>query len=969
MRHSYRLLMFLSAFLVSTDLSAQIDVSGRFDVISGATLIDSRYVADVGVPVTFRAIQNEPGFDYQWVFSDGGKAATQEVTYTFLHGGVATVQLTVTEIASPHHFGESQDTFVVAHGARGDAFVEAVPTPPASVVTRPTEDRVIRPPEDGIIRPPEDRITSVGYDMVSTDTPSGTSDPDSNAVKQGRIDFFLRRRGLLTADDVAAYEQGLVDYRNAQVAPLVCVCGHSTSSSIGPTNIAGRILSVCPHPTSTTTFLIGSAGGGLWETTNGGTSWNQYTACLQEMALGAVAYAPTNSARKYVVTGEYGDQRGLHSIGLLTTTDGSCWSLYGPGSNLTGDPFSISVSPTNELDLVIATTDGIFRSTTGGNGFTIERPASGNFITALVRHPDAVNFPLTLYAVQENHKLLVSADDGLTWTETGGSFPQAIQHRASLAVSKSNPAIMAVGTAVTVGTQTTAHIYRTTNTGVTWTDLPLGSLANYQTNGIGESQVETNNTISISPSNPSIMVAGGVTYIRTTNAGSTWSQTLSSGVHIDSTALVYNGTTLMLANDGGIWTSANDGSTATAENTGLQTVEFYSVRCDNSHRNRLFGGSQDNGAMLRTDAGGTTWNNGVPGADVLEVAINQDAPSVAYFSSPFGAPSRSLNVSSGFASFLQMTIPYGSQDLSTLLGEFDVPLAVDPGIPTTVYTGTYRVWKSVTGGDSWVALPTFPGNPTSAVQVIAIAPSSSSTMYVSTGSAFYKTTNGGSTWSVVSGLPTVAVNAVAIDPTNPSVVFVAMASPFLVYRTLNGGTNWIQQSSGLPSPPFAALSLQIDPGNTSTLWCGTDVGLFRSTNQGVSWSTGIDLYGYDAVSSISLLDDRTLLRIGTHGNGAFEESWVSSTNQPPTAVINGPSTLTVSLGTQMTFTGTTADSDGPVSGVWTFPDSWQRFSVAGGTTSEVHTFSKRSIFPFPVTLTAVDSSKARASAVVMVTVQ
>lgn len=115
--------------LVSTRLLADLDISGRFTVISGAEVVGSRFAVHLGVPVTFRADQDGPGIGYQWTFSQGGTASTQEVTYTFTRGGYASVRLIASELNPPFHFGESQDNLFVVGDGRGGVPIVPVATP------------------------------------------------------------------------------------------------------------------------------------------------------------------------------------------------------------------------------------------------------------------------------------------------------------------------------------------------------------------------------------------------------------------------------------------------------------------------------------------------------------------------------------------------------------------------------------------------------------------------------------------------------------------------------------------------------------------------------------------------------------------------------------------------------------------------------------------------------------------------
>jgi hypothetical protein len=422
-----------------------------------------------------------------------------------------------------------------------------------------------------------------------------------------------------------------------------------------------------------------------------------------------------------------------------------------------------------------------------------------------------------------------------------------------------------------------------------------------------------------------------------------------------------------MANDGGIWSSTDNGATAAARNTGLTTLQFYSLAGDNSHRNRLIGGTQDNGTVRRPDAGGTTWNN-VQCCDGITVGVDRDAPSVAYSTIQNGYIFRTMNENSTAPNWIGVTPPYSSGEQLYL--DFYTPLALDPVTPSTIYTASYRVWKSTNGGNSWTALASLPGA-NAQIELIAIAPSNPAILVVSSGLGIFRTTNGGSTWTRIdTGAFDSPLNCLAIDRANPSIIYIGQPySPggIQLYWTTNAGGTWAARNAGLPN--FSVQAIYGDPGDPNTLFCGTDVGLYKSTNQGLSWANVIGTLNNSSIQAIDILDDRTIIRIGTHGLGAYESTYIASANLSPVASINGASSLTLARGTVLTLTGTTSDPDvgDTVSGVWVFPDSWQRVTVAGGATSMQHTFASPGTFP--VTLTAKDSHNARSSAVVTVTVQ
>jgi len=142
------------------------------------------------------------------------------------------------------------------------------------------------------------------------------------------------------------------------------------------------------------------------------------------------------------------------------------------------------------------------------------------------------------------------------------------------------------------------------------------------------------------------------------------------------------------------------------------------------------------------------------------------------------------------------------------------------------------VFKSTDGGSSW-SVVSLPNAGTSAVNALAIDPATPTTLYVGTrlrglhGSfSVFKSTDGGSTWSVVNtGLPiNTPVTALAIDPTIPTTLYAGTVG---VFKSTDGGSTWSAVNTGLTNTAVRALA--IDPATPTTLYAGTDGGVFVIT--------------------------------------------------------------------------------------------------------------------------------------------
>jgi photosystem II stability/assembly factor-like uncharacterized protein len=576
--------------------------------------------------------------------------------------------------------------------------------------------------------------------------------------------------------------------------------------------------------------------------------------------------------------------------------------------------------------------------------------------------------------------VLKSLDGGITWRERSVGLPLSTMsiriNRLAIAISPSNPAILYMATSlfdINTG-QEISHIYKTSDGGETWADLPAvagNSSASIRT--YMGTQGWFDNTIVVSPTNPNVVIAGGVIYIRSTNGGMTWERPpfRGSSVHVDAHDLQYQGTTLYIANDGGIWSTPDDGETATARNNGLVTRQYYAMTNDPVNRNRIFAGTQDNGTGRRPDSGGTLWTN-VIGADGFECGVNPRISSIAYGTIQFGTIGRTKDAGAAdFPRFADITPPYAANES----GPFLSLLTIDPNAPATVYTGTYRVWRTTDGGDSWVALPTTTTDrstwsTTTNVTAIAVARTDSSILMVSKSNRVFRSINGGLTWASAStGFPARTIINLEIDPRDPNVAYAALAGTtgVSVYQTVDGGASWSPRGSGLPR--FSAQVVRVDPTDSNVLYCGTDVGVYRSTDRGASWSkfgTGLPS---SSVHDLRIYEDGSLLRAATHGRGIWELQIPPTGNTLPTVLISNPTqTLRIVKGMTLNFSATIFDPDfgDRATGVWTFPDTWETIPVGRETSSIFHTFNLAGIYP--VTLTARDRRGAISSSSVTVIV-
>ncbi|HYK05999.1 MAG TPA: IPT/TIG domain-containing protein [Thermoanaerobaculia bacterium] len=836
--------------------------------------------------------------------------------------------------------------------------------------------------------------------LTSSDDP-GFADTEQGCAGARVLDYLRRHGndGPIDADALLELTRDEYERRRFERSPEIGpdAIGGTVWTNLGPTNGAGRITAAATHPTVAGTAIIGAAGGGAWKTTNSGATWTPLTEDIANLSVGAIAIAPSATNTVYLGTGEGGYAVDfITGIGLLVSTDGGTnWTL--PSSVIAAKFYKMSVLPTNANELVVGTNAGALRSTGGQNGpWTTVIPQASSIgvtgygdVTDLVRDPSNAQ---VLYATTWDRgawcqrfacshpnafaapTVLKSTNGGQTWNpaSTGlpvSSFNESV-NRMAIAIAPSSPSTLYVATSIysaLTGVET-SHIYKTVDGGSSWTETTL--FVTPSLNMYLRTQAWYDNTIVVAPSDPSTVIAGGVFYAKTTNGGTTWTSPAFSGssVHVDAHELRYDaGGLLYICNDGGVWTSPDQGDNVTNRNANLVTRQFYAMANDPANRNRIFGGQQDNGTIRRPDAGGTAWDF-FSGGDGFACAINARNPSLAYGTIQFGEVVRASDADAASIVASDVTPRYDSGESVPFFSIVDV----DPADPSIVYTVSSRLWKSATGGDAWVPLPiTVTGGATwtaNTIGALAISRANSQIIMIGKGARVYRTADGGNTWARTdTGLPAFSnVLSLEIHPTDPLTAFTTYASNPAVYYTTNGGVSWTARATGLPL--FPAQVVRYDPTDVSALYCGTDVGVYRSTDGGANWSRFGSGLPAVSVYDLEATRDGSLLRAATHGRGIWELNVTGATNNAPAVSLSIPATAqTIAKGASLDFTGTFSDPDGgdSATGSWHFPDDW---SLAGATSGAArsHSFHRGGLFP--VTLSATDTFGAIGAATVNVTV-
>jgi photosystem II stability/assembly factor-like uncharacterized protein len=709
---------------------------------------------------------------------------------------------------------------------------------------------------------------------------AGQARPRPIVVNYG-IEPDLRLRALR---ERGATLRGMVRRAPTESAPAF------PATNLGPTNVAGRVSAIALDPTNPAIIYRGTAGGGVWKSTDGGTVWNALTDNLGNLSIGAVAVAPSSASTIYVGTGEgVFSVDGIDGIGFIKSTDGGVtWTL--PTSASVPKFFALSVHPTNAQEILAATSTGIQKSVDGGVTWT--STFSTHVATALARMP---NTPSTVLATTWDIAsasptwqgfIFRSTDGGNSWTKVGGADVapfNADLGRMSIAISPSAPSTVYVLAGAASGDSMNCNndpvdqrgFYRSTDGGLTWTfrSNPIsGTCPNFTSILAGQGWYA--NSLTVDRSNADIVYAGGLDLWKSTDGAATWVRKSrwnldppdSRYVHADIHDLVWAGKKLLVGNDGGIEVSSDQAATFSSLNTGIATRQYYAVAVSAASAPLIIAGAQDNGTDIRV--GATTTYQEVIGGDGFAVAAHPTNAKTLYGTIYSSRVFRSID---GGKTFDEVTPVFDDEENRP----FITPLTMDPMNPSVLYTGSNFLWKTTNGGDTWARVSSTDlggGGRRGYLTKIAVARSDSKRILTGSGAGrVFRSSDGGATFSQVSGLPTRYVSHVEFDRTNAMTFYVALINTGTdgrLFRTTDFGSTLTRIDAGLPQFPIHVI--RVDPLDPKTLYVGTDVGVYRSTDSGATWSQFGG--GLPAVSVWDLVvrDDGSIIRVATHGRGLYE---------------------------------------------------------------------------------------------------
>lgn len=649
---------------------------------------------------------------------------------------------------------------------------------------------------------------------------------------------------------------------------------------IGPMR-GGRVTAVAGVRGQPLTFYMGATGGGVWKTTDAGTTWDPISdKGFKTGSVGAIAVAESDPNVVYVGMGE-APIRGNVSAGdgVYKSTDaGASWTQVGLKD--TQQIARVRVHPRNP-DLVYVAAQGhvwgpnpergIFRSADGGKSwkkvlYVDDKTGACDLLM------DPTN-PRVLYAafwpVQRRPWSLESGgpgggvwkttDGGDTWKKLAGGLPEGTLGKIGLALSAARPArVFALVEAAKGG------LYRSEDGGGKWTlvsdDHRLRERMWYYS------------WIYADPKNPDLLWAPSVSLLRSNDGGRSFAKVrVHHGDNHDLWIDPDEPARLILGNDGGAAVSVNGGATWSTQDN-QPTAQIYRVNTDDRFPYWVYGAQQDNSTIaipsgVRGEGIDRTDWHPVGGGESGWIAPDPRDPEIVYAGSYGGYITRydhRTGETRNIIAWPQVIDGQATRDLRYRF-QWTAPILVSRHDPRVLYHAAQKLLRSRDEGQTWEeASPDLTRNDLTkqgysggsisheitGVEVydtiFAIAESlhEPGTLWVGSDDGLvHLTRDDGKSWQNVTpqALPEwIRINTIELSPHDKATAYIAATmyqfddvKPYL-YKTNDYGRTWIKIVSGIPDGAFTR-SVREDPARRGLLYAGTETGLYVSLDDGGSW--------------------------------------------------------------------------------------------------------------------------------------
>ena len=658
--------------------------------------------------------------------------------------------------------------------------------------------------------------------------------------------------------------------------------------NIGPAFTSGRIADIAIHPNNENVWYVAVGSGGVWKTTNSGTTWKPIFDGQKSYSIGAIAIDPSNPHTIWVGSGEnVGGRHVAFGDGIYVShDDGASWKNMGLKDS---EHLSKIVVHPEDSNTVWAVSQGplwtaggqrgVYKTTDGGK--TWKRTlGDGKWVGATDLEIDPRD-PNVLYAATWQRYRTVagylgggpgsglhkSVDGGETWAKLKKGIPGSNLGKIGLAISPFNPDVIYAAIELD---RTKGGLFMSTNRGASWTKQ-----SNAVSGGTGPHYYQE---LYASPHHEGKLFLMNNYVQISDNHGKTFYTMNERNKHVDSHAMAFKKSDpnyVLFGTDGGLYESF-DLTKSWKFIRNLPITQYFKVAVDDSKPfYKIYGGTQDNGShggpsnsMYSDGIANADWWKTL-GADGHQSAIEPGNPNITYGEFQQGALWR-IDQTTKETVFIQ---PQAMEGDPYERFNWDAPILVSPHDPKRLYFASQRVWRSDNRGDDWRAIskdltlnqermeiPYFGKQQSwdnawdvgamsnyNTITSLAESPKQEGLIYAGTDDGLIQTTeDGGNTWrkfqlSSIKGLDHVPfVNDVRADLFDANVVYAAVDNhKYGVYRpyvlkSSDKGKSWKIINGDLPKRTLVWRLVQ-DHVNKNLIFAATEYGIYFTYNGGTNW--------------------------------------------------------------------------------------------------------------------------------------
>ena len=652
---------------------------------------------------------------------------------------------------------------------------------------------------------------------------------------------------------------------------------------VGPSR-GGRVTTVTGVPSQPKTFYMGAASGGLFRTTDFGTTWVAITDGKVPLgSTGCVAVADSDPNVIYLGTGS-DDVRSNVSTGrgMYKSTDGGqTWKFAGLYN--AGQIGSVRIHPANpDIAWVSAQGDafksnpdrGVFKTTDGGQtwhkvlfvsdtvgAMDVElQPGNPSVVYAWTSRLERK--PWTITSGSREGGFYKSTDGGEHFTKITNGLPTELIGKANLAVTAANPnRIYAL-----VEARPGGGLYRSDDSGQSWT------LVNSQGSLIQRPFYYV--ALGADPTNADVVYAGAEGFFKSVDGGKTFvTFRTPHGDNHDIWINPKDGQTMIQSNDGGANISTDGGRTWSSQ-MNQPTAEIYGVWVDNQFPYKLYGAQQDNTTIIISSqadpASREDWRPG-PGCETGPIMPHPKNPDIVYGSckGQYGVMNLTTGQQKNYWIGVQSLYGNPASDLIYRMQRVS-PMATSPHDPEILYYGSQYLHRTRDKGVTWEKIsPDLTAKPDccqgvsgepitrdvtgeefySTLYAIAESPLEAGVIWTGANDGpFHITRDNGKTWSNITPKdlpPGGRVQYIDPSPHRKGSAYFAVYRWLLgdyqpyIYRTDDYGKTWVRLSNGKNGIPadWPTRVVREDPDREGLLYAGTEFGMFISFDNGGHWQS------------------------------------------------------------------------------------------------------------------------------------